>query len=67
MFGRWSQPAPFKPPSTFNPKTYSTELQATLVHLQDLVQSNLAAAAQNQKLHNDKHSKMRAFQPGDPI
>ena len=67
MFGRRSQPAPFKPPTAFDPNAYSAQLQAKLAHLQDLVQSNLAAAAQNQKLHYDKHSKMRAFQPGDPV
>jgi len=40
MFGCRSQPAPFKPPTTFDPDTYSAELQAKLAHLQDLVQSN---------------------------
>jgi len=64
MFGCQLQPAPFKPPTTFDPNTYSAKLQAKLAHLQDLVQSNLAAAAQNQKLLYDKHSKMRAFQSG---
>jgi len=61
-----SQPASFKPPSALDPNTYTAELQAKLAHLQDLVQSNLTAAAQKQKLHYDKRSKTRAFQPGNP-
>ena len=28
MFGRRSQPAPFKPPTAFDPNTYSAEVQA---------------------------------------
>jgi len=64
MFGRQPQPAPFKPPTAFDPNTYSAELQSKLAHLQDLVHSNLASAAQNPKLHYDKHSITRAFQPG---
>ena len=62
-----SQPTTFKPPTAFDPNTYSAELQAKLAHLQDLVQSNLAAAAQKQKFHYDKHSKMRTFLPEDPV
>ena len=43
---------------------YSAELQAKLAHLQDLVHTNLASAAQKQKFHYDKHSKTI---PGDPV
>jgi len=65
MFGRQPQPAPFKPPTAFDPNTYSAELQAKLAHLQDLVHSNLVL------LHGTKSFimmiKMRAFQLGDPV
>jgi len=64
MSGSQPQPAPFKPPTAFDPNTYSAEVQAKLALLQDLVHFNKVSAAWNQKLHYDKNSKMKAFQPG---
>jgi len=63
MFGCQLHSSPFKPPTAFDPNSYTVELQAKLAHLQDLVHANLASAAQDQKLHYNTHSKSRTFHP----
>ena len=47
--------------TNFDPNTYLAELQSKLEQLQDLVYSNVASAAQNQKLYYGNHSITRAI------
>ena len=57
----------FCQPTSFDPNTYSAQLQAKLASLQDSVHTNILASAQQQKIHHDKHSHIHSFVAGAPV
>lgn len=67
MFGREPHALLFDSPLTFDPSSYQHYLRAKLAELQDLVESNLVKAADQQKSHYDKQSKVPSFVVNDRV
>ena len=67
MFGREPHAFLFDSPLTFDPGSYQHYLRAKLAELQDLVESNLVKAADQQKCHYDKQSKAPSFAIHDKV
>ena len=58
MYGRQPKHSGLSNPTAFNAKSYPVYLQDKLANLQDFVESNLAAAADQQKSSYDAHSSL---------
>ena len=67
MFSREPHAFLFDSPLTFDPGSYQHYLQAKLAELQDLVESNLVNAVDQQKFHYDKQSKAPSFVIHDKV
>ena len=67
MFGRSQVLSQLTQANTFDATSYPGHLTAKFAELQDLVESNLVAAAQNQKTAYDKHILRQSFAAGDPL
>ena len=67
MFGRKPQFNRFPAHDAFDPTSYQQELQAKLPKLKDIVETNIAQAASNQKPDYDYESHMRIFGVDDPV
>ena len=67
MFGREPHALLFDSPLTFDSGSYQYYLRAKLAELQDLVESNLVKAADQQKFHYDKQSKAPSFAIHDKV
>ena len=67
MFGREPHALLFDSSFTFDPGSYQHYLRAKLTELQDLVESNLVKASNNQKTYYDKHTKALSFDVNDKV
>ena len=67
MYGRQPKHSDLLNPTAFNAQSYPAYLQDKLANLQDFVESNLAAAADQQKSSYDAHSSLRNFNIGDHV
>ena len=67
MFGREPHALLFDSPLSFDPGSYQHYLRAKLADLQDLVEANLVKAADQQKSHYDKQSKVPSFAINDKV
>ena len=67
MFGRDLHALLFDSPLTFDPGSYQHYLRAKLADLQDLVESNLVKAGDQQKIYYDKRSKVPSFAVNDKV
>ena len=61
MFGRQPTMTNIPPISSFDTGSYQTELLMKLAELYDLVESNVAQAARDQKTYYDSHTSTRTF------
>ena len=67
MFGREPHASLFDSSLNFDPSSYQHHLRAKLAELQDLVESNLVKAADNQKSYYDKRTKAPFFAVNDKV
>ena len=67
MCGRQPKHSDLSNPTALNVQSYPAYLQNKLANLQDFVESNLAAAADQQKSSYDAHSSLRTFNIGDHV
>ena len=67
MFGCHPTLTPFLPSTAFDSTSYPAHICAKLAELQDLAESNLAAAAHHQKSAYDRHSLPTVYSVGDIV
>ena len=67
MYGRNPSSTPFSKSTAFDSLSYPAHLRAKLAELRDFVETNLAAAARNQKQAYDQHTSAPSFTVGDPV
>ena len=67
MYGRQPLTPDFSPDATFYTASYPVHLQAKFSELQDLMDTNLAAAGDHQKSAYDQHTAVHTFNLNDPV
>ena len=67
MYGRNPSSTPFSKSPAFDALSYPAHLQAKFAELHDFVETNLAAAAHNQKQAYDQHTATPLFTAGEPV
>ena len=67
MFGRQPNMPTVVSQNSFDSLSYPDHIRATFAELQDLVETNLAAAADHQKLAYDQQTTPRTFSEGKPV
>lgn len=67
MYGRNPSSTPFSKSPAFDALSYPAHLQAKFAELHDFVETNLAAAAHNQKQTYDQHTATPSFTAGEPV
>jgi transposase InsO family protein len=68
MYGREPKFCPLlKGQSGFEPQSYIEQLQYKMFQMQQLVEANLAQAAEIQKIHYDQSANIRCFKPGHKV
>lgn len=67
MFGRQPNMPTVVSQNSFDSLSYPDHIRATFAELQDLVETNLAAAADHQKLAYDQQTTPRTFSQGEPV
>ena len=68
MYGREPKFCPLlNGQSGFEPQSYIEQLQYKMFQMQQLVEANLAQAAEIQKIHYDQSANIRCFKPGHKV
>jgi len=67
MYGRTPTLTPFSQSTAFDTISYPAHLRAKLAELKDFVDSNLTAAAAQQKTNYDQHTSSPSFSVGDLV
>ena len=67
MYGCNPSSTPFSKSPAFDALSYPAHLRAKLAELRDFVETNLAAAAHNQKRDYDQHTATPSFTAGEPV